>query len=53
MLYRGQAAVNEDGLEVTGITGPNVAEFVVQLEKQKIRVLPATSEVSPLHADYS
>ncbi len=53
VLYRGQLAIKDDGMAWGAITAPNQAEFIAQLEKQKIRVLPATTAVTPSFADYS
>jgi hypothetical protein len=53
VLFRGPIAVNTDGMELTGITSQNVSEFVVQLEKQEVKVISASTAVTPSHVDNS
>jgi len=53
VLFRGPIAVNQDGMDLTGIAAGDVTEFVAQLEKQAVRVLPVTTTVAPQHVDNS
>lgn len=56
VLYRGPIAVKQDGIEFGGVTsgaaGANGIALKAQLEAQGIRVLPATTVVTPSFVSY-